>query len=308
MTTNSHRTDDSSPLLTAPDGCTTFRASSIPTARQIADWCHPRANPDRTLLESLATPVPGVARKNPERLLGIWAHPDDEAYLSAGLMARTTADGGHVTIVAITDGEAGFPADDPRPPEQRAGQRRRELRAAMALIGVSDVRFLGVADGAVAAAPADVLVERIGEIIRDVDPDAIVTFGPDGITGHPDHVANSDLVTRAWLNTRIGELWYAAKTDEWLAEWRGLHDEFGVWMTREPTGVRGEDVETIVNLHGAGVATKRAVLAEHRSQTEGLAAAFGERRYRRWIRQETFRRPSESELSTHRVLTGSVTS
>lgn len=178
----------------------------------------------------------------------------------------------------------------------------------MALIGVRDVRFLGVADGAVAAAPADVLVEQIGDIIREVVPHTIVTFGPDGITGHPDHVANSELVTRAWLNTRIGELWYAAKTSAWLAEWRGLHDEFGVWMTREPTGVRGEDVETIIDLDGAGLATKRAVLAEHRSQTAGLAAAFGEPEYRRWIRQETFRRPSESELSRHRVLVGSVTS
>ena len=305
---NSHHSHNRSSLLTAPDGCTTFRASSIPTARQIADWCHPRGDPERRLRESLAEPVAHAARENPTRLLGIWAHPDDEAYLSAGLMARTTTDGGHVTIVAITDGEAGFPADDPRPPEQRAEQRRRELRAAMALIGVHDVRFLGVADGAVAAAPADVLVEQIGDVIREVVPHAIVTFGPDGITGHPDHVANSELVTRAWLNTRIGELWYAAKTSEWLAEWRGLHDEFGVWMTREPTGVREEDVETIIDLDDDGVANKRAVLAEHRSQTDSLAAAFGETRYRRWIRQETFRRPSNAELSRHRVLVGSVTS
>ena len=79
-------------------------------------------------------------------------------------------------------------------------------------------------------------------------------------------------------------------------------------MTREPTGVRGEDVETIIDLDGAGLTTKRAVLAEHRSQTDSLAAAFGEPRYRRWIRQETFRRPSNAELSRHRVLVGSVTS
>jgi LmbE family N-acetylglucosaminyl deacetylase len=300
--------DPDSPVLTAPDGSTTFRASSIPTTRQIADWCHPRDNPDRRIHDSVAHPVASVAREMPARLLGIWAHPDDEAYLSAGLMARTVAAGGRVTVVAITDGEAGFPDDDPRPPGQRAEQRRRELRAAMELVGVHDVRFIGVADGRVATAPADRLVAQIDDIIREVYPDAIVTFGPDGITGHPDHVASSAVVTRAWMNSQIGELWYAAKTNEWLAEWRELHDEFGVWMTGEPTGVRFDDVETIVDLGGAELAAKRSVLAEHRSQTDGLAAAFGEGRYRRWICQETFRQPSARELMAAPVLVGSVSS
>lgn len=310
--TDQEGSTDQSPPLTAPDRSTAFRASSIPTAHQVAEWCHPRGNPDRWLRESVATTATTSAATSahvsPERLLGVWAHPDDEAYLSAGLMARTVAAGGQVTVVAMTDGEAGFPDDDPRPAEQRAEQRRRELRAAMGRIGVSDVRFLGIADGAVATAPADALVAEVGDIIRDVDPDAIVTFGPDGITGHSDHVANSDLVTRAWLDTRIGELWYAAKTDEWLAEWRELHDDFGVWMTEEPTGVRSDALEMVVQLDGVQLDTKRAVLAEHRSQTDGLAAAFGEGQYRRWIAEEVFRRPNDAELVRQRVLAGSVAS
>lgn len=297
---------DRSRLLTAPDGCTTFRESSIPTADQIADWCHPRSSPDRWLHQSVAIVPSSPATALPRRLLGIWAHPDDEAYLSAGLMARTIADGGSVTIVAITDGEAGFPDDDPRSPEQRAAQRRRELRSAMARIGVTDVRFLGVADGAIASAPAGALVADLVDLISDVDPDVVVTFGPDGITGHPDHVANSDLVTQAWTEARVGELWYAAKTNGWLAEWRSLHDDFGVWMTGEPTGVRAEDIESTIDLDGAELDVKRAVLAEHRSQTEGLAAAFGEDRYRRWICQEVFRRPNLDELASSRVLVASA--
>ena len=48
-----------------------------------------------------------VARPLPKRLLGIWAHPDDEAYLSAGLMARVVASGGSVTVLAATRGEKG---------------------------------------------------------------------------------------------------------------------------------------------------------------------------------------------------------
>ncbi|MGA9278643.1 PIG-L deacetylase family protein [Ilumatobacter sp.] len=256
---------------------------------------------------SVDEPSPLHTSVNQTRVLGVWAHPDDEAYLSAGLMARTIVGGGQVTVVAITDGEDGFPADDTRPREQRAAQRRRELRAAMEVIGVQDVRFLGVPDGGVANAPREVLVDRIADIIRDVRPDVIVTFGPDGVTGHPDHVANSARATEAWENAGIGDLWYAAKTDEWLDEWRDLHDEFGVWMTEEPTGVRRDEVEEVVDLVGAELDAKRAVLSEHRSQTDGLSRAFGEERYRRWIRQETFRRPNINDRSRD-ALAGSVAS
>lgn len=284
---------------------TTDNADPAPTARQIADWCHPSRNPDRWIDESFCAPE---APTEPTRLLGIWAHPDDEAYLSAGLMAQTVADGGQVTLVAITDGEAGFSDLDPRPVTERAELRRRELRAAMDRIGVHDVRFLGVPDGAVAEAPVGPLVAEIGSIIREVEPDVTVTFGPDGITGHDDHVANSHLVTLAWTDNQIGELWYAAKSHEWLAEWRDLHDAFGVWMTGEPTGVDADEAQWVVDIDGAELDMKRAVLAEHKSQTEGLAAAFGEDRYRQWICQEVFRRPSAAELSGSGVRVEAVAS
>ncbi|HUW04431.1 MAG TPA: PIG-L family deacetylase [Acidimicrobiales bacterium] len=232
----------------------------------------------------------------PRRLLGVWSHPDDEAYLAAGLMARTVDAGGSVTLLTITDGEAGFAEDDPRTAPERAKQRRAELRSAMAVIGVADIRRLGVADGGVDAVPDQFLVSRIVEVIREVRPDAIVTFGPDGVTGHPDHVATARVVTRAWLEAMTGELWYAAKTEAWLDEWRQLHDEFGVWMTEEPTGVAEADLERLVDLAGVDLARKRAVLAAHTSQTEGLSAAFGETEYLRWIAQEAFRRPTGSEM------------
>ena len=82
--------------------------------------------------------------QNPGKLLGVWAHPDDEAYLAAGLMAETVALGGTVTLVAITDGELGFPETDTRSGTARAEQRRAEMTEAMAVIGVDDIRFLGV--------------------------------------------------------------------------------------------------------------------------------------------------------------------
>lgn len=237
-----------------------------------------------------------VPNTPPRRLLGVWSHPDDEAYLAAGLMARTVDTGGEVTLVVLTNGEAGFPDDDPRSDVERAASRRAELQSAMAEIGVVDIRFLGHADGRVAEASEPDLKNTIEQVIRDVKPDVITTFGPDGITGHDDHVATHELTTKAWLDCPIGQLWYAAKTNDWLADWRELHDAFGVWMTEEPVGVSPEEIEMVVDLEGAELDRKRAVLAHHASQTEGLSHAFGETAYRRWIAQEAFRLPSHLEL------------
>ena len=233
----------------------------------------------------------------PERLLGIWSHPDDEAYLSAGLMARTVANGGSVTVVSLTDGEGGFPDADPRCREERARHRRGELRTAMGAIGVTDLRFMGLDDGAMDKTPEGQVVDDLVALINEVQPDVVVTFGPDGFTGHDDHVVTWKLATRAWLTSDAqGELWYAARTESWHDAWGDLHDEFGVWMTQEPTSVRSAPSDIVLTLTPKELDVKRTVLAGHESQTAGLAEAFGEDRYRQWISEETFREPVWHEL------------
>ncbi len=236
--------------------------------------------------------------KLPRRLLGVWAHPDDEAYLSADLMARTVEAGGSVTLITLTDGEGGFADDDRRPLPTKAAQRRAELTEAMAEIGVRDIRFLGVADGGVSDHRSSPLVDRIARTMRSVNPDVVATFGPDGITGHPDHVACSLLVTRAWCETRIGELWYATKSNEWLARWQDLHRRLGVIMTDDgqATDLGRDDVEFQLDIDGERLTAKRRVLAAHRCQTELVAGFMGEKTYLEWIAEECFRTPTEAEL------------
>ncbi len=236
----------------------------------------------------------------PRRLLGIWAHPDDEAYLSADLMARTVEAGGSVTVVTLTDGEGGFDDDDQRSDAVKAAHRRSELASAMARIGVRDVRFLGVADGGVADHRPTPLIERMARIMRRVQPDVTVTFGPDGITRHPDHVACSSLVTRAWSETRIGELWYATKSDDWLSRWSELHSRLGVIMGERDADNGGATSPAVADhrftIADDRLAGKRHVLAAHRSQTANIAAYMGEETYLEWIAEECFRAPTEAEL------------
>jgi LmbE family N-acetylglucosaminyl deacetylase len=236
-------------------------------------------------------PMP-MQRALPSRLLGIWAHPDDEAYLSAGIMARVVDAGGSVTIVTATAGEKGTADPALYDSDEFAAFRRAELVASVAELGVTDVRFLGLRDGECDVADDDAQISAVLDVIDDVSPDAIVTFGPDGITGHPDHRTVSKWTTEAWNRTdRSAELLYAAMTKEFLARHAELHDRLGVFEEygRKPASIVTFDVVLGCRRTPAELERKRRALARHASQTIDLADVVGEETYLTWWIDETFR-------------------
>jgi len=212
-------------------------------------------------------------------ILSIWAHPDDESYLAAGLMAQAAAAGRRVVVVTATRGEGG---GDPR-------QRTRELRAALAVLGVHEHVVLDLPDGGCDTVPAELAVRRLRMLWTFVRPATILTFGPDGITGHRDHIAVAEWVHAAWLATGArARLLQAAVTPEFAQEHAEVHDRFSVFEPGFPVTTPRERLAIDVDLPPALLDRKRAALAAHASQTAGLAAAMGESTYRRWIARETF--------------------
>ncbi len=131
-------------------------------------------------------------------LLGIWAHPDDEAYCSSGLMAQVRDDGSRVVVVTATRGEHGTGDPDAWPPERLAALRERELRESLAQAGVTEHRWLGHRDGELDRVAVEAGAATLLSIIEEVRPTVIVTFGPEGMTGHADHRAISAWTTHAW--------------------------------------------------------------------------------------------------------------
>ncbi|GAA4002883.1 N-acetyl-1-D-myo-inositol-2-amino-2-deoxy-alpha-D -glucopyranoside deacetylase [Streptomyces marokkonensis] len=150
------------------------------------------------------------------RLLLVHAHPDDESINNGVTMARYAAEGAHVTLVTCTLGERG----EVIPPELAhlsgaalGGHRRGELTAAMRALGVDDFRLLGgpgrFADSGMTGLPdnddpgclwqADVdrAAELLVEVIREVRPQVLVTYDPDGGYGHPDHIQAHRIAMRA---------------------------------------------------------------------------------------------------------------
>ncbi|WP_245617717.1 PIG-L deacetylase family protein [Nitriliruptor alkaliphilus] len=148
-------------------------------------------------------------------ILGVWAHPDDEAFLSAGLMARAVDRGHRGACVTATPGERGTSDPAAWPPERLGRRRALELRASLAAAGVTDHRFLGYVDGTLDQADDRNGTDRIAAALAAVEPDTVVTFGPDGATGHLDHAAVSRWATRAVVGAaRPPRLLYATTTAE----------------------------------------------------------------------------------------------
>ncbi len=132
------------------------------------------------------------------RLLGVFAHPDDEVFCAGGTMARAAQAGAEVMIVSATRGERGQIRDPAAATRRTLGAvREAELGAAAAELGVRRVQVLAYADGTVPQHRSS-LGAAIAGIMRQFDPDTVITFGAGGGYGHPDHVAISELTTEAF--------------------------------------------------------------------------------------------------------------
>jgi LmbE family N-acetylglucosaminyl deacetylase len=137
------------------------------------------------------------------KLMAVLAHPDDESLGVGGTLAKYAAEGVEVFLLTATRGEGGryrgLRADDPNHPGPAALAkiREEELRAAASALGVLEVSLLDYHDQQLDRAKPREAVARIVGHLRRVRPDVVVTFGPDGAYGHPDHVAISQFTTAA---------------------------------------------------------------------------------------------------------------
>jgi LmbE family N-acetylglucosaminyl deacetylase len=139
---------------------------------------------------------------DPLKLLAVLAHPDDESLGFGGTLAKCGSEGIEVYLVTATRGEAGrFGAMGKGADPAEVGRvREAELRAAAAVLGIREVCVLGYPDGGVDRVPFANATRDIAAQIRRIRPHAIVTFGPDGAYGHPDHIGISQFTTAAILS------------------------------------------------------------------------------------------------------------
>jgi LmbE family N-acetylglucosaminyl deacetylase len=140
----------------------------------------------------------------PRRVACVFAHPDDDTYGVAGSLALHAGPGLEVTAIMTTSGEAGLIADATLATrETLGGVREGEDRRAWRALGIEPaLHFLRRPDGGVAALPREDLVAEFVAILQEARPDVVITFGPDGVTAHADHVAVGAAATAAFHAAR----------------------------------------------------------------------------------------------------------
>ena len=229
-------------------------------------------------------------RPLPGPILSIWAHPDDETFLAAGVMAAAADAGRRVVCVSATAGELGTPDATAWPPERLGRVRRWETAAAMAILGVAEHRFLGLPDGGLAAVPHDHGVGIVAALLDEIAPATILTFAPHGITFHPDHVAVSTWVTAAWQRCgRPGRLLHAVPEASHFAELAADYEAWGIYMTDErPAPVAADELAVHLRLQGCALDRKVAALAAMATQTRAAVDLIGEARFRADAAVEAF--------------------
>jgi len=133
------------------------------------------------------------------RLLAVFPHPDDESLGLGSTLARYSSEGVETFLLCATRGERGwFDSAGPNPGlEGVARIREAELRCAAENLGLHEVSFLDYIDGDVDQARPEEIIGKIVSHIRRIKPQVVVTFGPDGAYGHPDHIALSQFTNAA---------------------------------------------------------------------------------------------------------------
>ena len=223
-------------------------------------------------------------------ILSVWAHPDDETFLAGGIMAAAAGAGQAVVCASATAGEHG--TDDPIawPPDVLGELRRSESAAAAGILGIPETRWLGFEDGSLATVAVEDGVGPVSDLIAQVEPNTILTFGPDGMTGHPDHRTVSAWTTEAWRRSgRTVRLFHAAVTAAHVLSFAAVYEQWGVFMTDDrPGGVEESEMTIAFRLEEPLLARKLAALRAMPSQTSGAFDSMGEEVFGRLNETEWF--------------------
>lgn len=212
-------------------------------------------------------------------ILGIWAHPDDESFMVGGILSMAVANGQQVACVTATKGEAGV-QNESRWPAATLGQTRaNELAAALEILGIQNHHWLGYQDGGCASVPDDEVVPRLVEFIEQYKPDTIITFPPDGLTGHPDHQSASRWATKAAAaSTAQPQVYYAVNTQEdYDSHLKAADEQFNIYFaTDNPIFVPEADCDVHVVLSTNVMQRKLAALKAMPSQTSKMFENLGD--------------------------------
>ncbi len=160
-------------------------------------------------------------------VLAIFAHPDDETFRAGGTLALLASQGFRVHILTATQGEAGSCGTPPLcTAEELPALRERELRCACNVLGLEPPMILNYPDGRLASIEPTKIMADILEAVDLINPQGMFSFGKDGLSGHPDHIAIGQSALKAFHERESIRAFYT------LAVPKSIADELGMSQIR----------------------------------------------------------------------------
>jgi|SaaInl7_200m_RNA_FD_contig_31_2333312_length_1170_multi_6_in_0_out_0_2 LmbE family N-acetylglucosaminyl deacetylase len=158
-----------------------------------------------------------------QSLLAIFAHPDDESFRPGGTLALLARRGVGVQVLIATRGQAGSRGNPPLcAPEELPAMRENELRCACSALGIQPPLLLDYQDGQLTEADPEGLAAQILQVVKATRPQVMLTFGADGLSGHPDHIAIGQAAAEAFRRAEDVAALYTLAVPRSLAESLGM--------------------------------------------------------------------------------------
>lgn len=224
-------------------------------------------------------------------ILSFWAHPDDETFCCAGIMTMAVQNGQRVVCVTATKGEEGI-QDESRWPREKLGEiRAKELEEAFKILGITEHRFLNYHDGQLAEVALDEGVRHVLRAIKVYQPDTILTFGLDGLTGHPDHQSVSGWVSAATKHLdNPPRVYHMVETHDHYERFMKPADEkFNIYFNIDkPPLKESAECDLYFDFTPEITATKCAALAAMPSQMERMLRQYDQNTLNRMFGIEAF--------------------
>ncbi len=233
-------------------------------------------------------------------ILGVWAHPDDESFTCGGILAAAVRNGQRVACITATKGEAGV-QDPKRWPRERLGEiRTAELARALDILGIKEHHWLGYNDGTCREVDSSEAAAKIIEHIDRIKPDTILTFGPDGMTGHPDHQTVSRWVDEALslVDRHINVYHVVVLKRAYEQHLKKLDEVFNIFFKTDHPPLKLEsECDICVDLPKDIQRKKRRALKAMPSQTEIMFTYLGDDKFDQAYSSETFVKAPYDQVS-----------
>lgn len=211
-------------------------------------------------------------------ILGVWAHPDDETFSMGGIMAAAVSNGQRVVFITATRGEKGVQDETKWPAVQLGSIRSKELEQAMKILGVTEHEWLDYPDGGCKQVDEKEAVNKLGAIISRYQPDSIFTFGPEGMTGHPDHRTVSEWTRLAHkASDSRAKFYFATLTADQYEAAKAADENLNMFFAiEEPPVCQPEDCTIYFDMGEELCSKKIAALKAMPSQYAEMAPYFEE--------------------------------